>query len=704
MTTLIPKIDLMNGGTTPTGAINRTINQKAQDIVSAKDFGAVGDGTTDDVVALQNAIDYAMYQGKCKLYIPAGTYLISKTLQVGYGASGGTVTGPYTGVEIEGDGVCWRGQDEYFAGTTITANFSNAPAINFQGVRHTVLRGLSIIGLNYDWISSQALGDLNPDIPDLAVSAWIDPALNANANSRYAPYAGICVDGYSGAQPTPAYPSVTYPSFLGTQTQYNKVSSSGIILDNVYIGGFVVGIVTQPSGYDMQGEFVRMQNSEIEFCAYGVSISQTQARNFGITDCNFADVHTCLTTITNGAQNGKPCFVVRATEFDRCIQLITATSQLGGPTVFEGCYAETLYTLGSYGSGGQVTDCLNMIGCNWNFDKQQTAGAPRAFIVGNANSIVNMQGCYMAGFVGNPVFEVKQMNFSDGYLYLSAWGPYRNGGTGGAVPVYNAYPLQSLGLINTGPNSQLNASYQFIGYDLTTGNSLGGDVLLNSNYSYSSRTALIYRNSDTIYSAATVTAFGHDLGVMNPLGQYDYIINPSAYTISLIGRTATITLSSAFGNEDLYNVRGFNPGDVLTYVDANGLLYFFYIRARTLGVVTAELQNGFDDNGDCLATLTNTGFIYSSIGRCYLNSNWQQGTFTSGSANITNIGTSAGTYAFDGVVDDAFLASAETDNFASNISTRITAISSPTVTMNGNALVTSTRRLPVLIHKAPANA
>jgi len=36
MTTLIPKFDLKNGGSTPTGAVNRTISEKLSDIICVK--------------------------------------------------------------------------------------------------------------------------------------------------------------------------------------------------------------------------------------------------------------------------------------------------------------------------------------------------------------------------------------------------------------------------------------------------------------------------------------------------------------------------------------------------------------------------------------------------------------------------------------------------------------------------------------------
>lgn len=66
-----------NSGGALTGAVARTVHQKFQEMVSVKDFGATGDGVTDDAATLQAAITACANNF---LYLPPGTYLTGTAL------------------------------------------------------------------------------------------------------------------------------------------------------------------------------------------------------------------------------------------------------------------------------------------------------------------------------------------------------------------------------------------------------------------------------------------------------------------------------------------------------------------------------------------------------------------------------------------------------------------------------------------------
>ena len=65
-----------------TGAVATTVQAKLRETVSVKDFGAVGDGTTDDTAAIQAAITYALSTGKSLVGVGADTYNITASLTV----------------------------------------------------------------------------------------------------------------------------------------------------------------------------------------------------------------------------------------------------------------------------------------------------------------------------------------------------------------------------------------------------------------------------------------------------------------------------------------------------------------------------------------------------------------------------------------------------------------------------------------------
>ncbi len=60
-----------------TGAVARTVQSKLRDVVSVKDFGALGDGVTDDTAAVQAALNIGG-----AVYLPTGVYIITAQLTI----------------------------------------------------------------------------------------------------------------------------------------------------------------------------------------------------------------------------------------------------------------------------------------------------------------------------------------------------------------------------------------------------------------------------------------------------------------------------------------------------------------------------------------------------------------------------------------------------------------------------------------------
>ncbi len=58
------------------GAVATNVKARLDQIVSVKNFGAVGDGVTDDVTAIQLAVDTANAAGGATVYFPPGTYIV----------------------------------------------------------------------------------------------------------------------------------------------------------------------------------------------------------------------------------------------------------------------------------------------------------------------------------------------------------------------------------------------------------------------------------------------------------------------------------------------------------------------------------------------------------------------------------------------------------------------------------------------------
>lgn len=106
-----------------TGSVQRTVENKLDEAVSVKDFGAKGDGSTDDTAAFNLAIA----SGAGAIYIPSGTYVLSSPITVSrdifiYG------DGPNTKIDVSGLADDEAAFDFNGGGGTLIESNSNAIA------------------------------------------------------------------------------------------------------------------------------------------------------------------------------------------------------------------------------------------------------------------------------------------------------------------------------------------------------------------------------------------------------------------------------------------------------------------------------------------------------------------------------------------------------------------------------------------------
>lgn len=135
--TFIASVD----GTQIPNSVPRLISDGFGDYVSVKDFGAVGDGITDDTVAIQNAFTAV---GNGTVYLPAGTYKTSApivTYGSWFGAGRATVIKPngnFHAFEIQS---AHLNGDEFGHCGMYTVDYSSAGALTSAAMAHWFNKG-----------------------------------------------------------------------------------------------------------------------------------------------------------------------------------------------------------------------------------------------------------------------------------------------------------------------------------------------------------------------------------------------------------------------------------------------------------------------------------------------------------------------------------------------------------------------------------
>jgi hypothetical protein len=685
-------------------AVSRTVQNKLQESISVKDFGAVGDGVTDDTAAIQAAIDWAVYQNQSSggfslgsVFMPGGIYKISNTLQLGYGES-------FHSVFLYGDGKRFNNGASIgngFCGTGIITTFNNAPAIAVNGGRGTTIKDLSIMGLNYNWVVSNNLGAYTtPTINDLIASNWVDSSFPASSSSRYAPYCAIAIDPYAGTQPIVHYPNVTFPSWSGITTQYNKAYSSDTLIENVYINGFVAGVVNQPCDADGNGDYTKIINSQINCCQYAVSIGNTQSRLVKLNNVYMSQVYCGISTGIYGRELGKPQILLESCEISTSIYAMNVTDTSYGCNVtFLNCYAEVLYSLGNGSTGVSLGQSpIVFENCEFSFSSWLYRGIPAYIFKTVYGSVVFRNTNLTAGTTPSPnIFYINapsDLVVIDNCVVDAGYS---------ATYYYQKYAINATGGIvanNAGVSFSNYSVLPKITWNLNSGGNIT-PVYISNSTSKTNRTYCIPLYSKNVRAATAGEAGFLNNPAPNTLDKTLAVTLTSSTNIVTVDFTGIYTASYLIQN-------GGEVGDVVVDGETGAV---FFVSARTGAVLTLTAQTGLTVSGNLAQAPTKSGYFYILNCRTYTPYFVTLGDTTSGNATISNFQRPDGYSAYindpdNGVQvnDYVYVGSGQNVNPTSSTGAKITAIGANSITLNSTMNFTDAHiRQQIFIRQAPAN-
>jgi len=263
------------------------------EFVSVRDFGAVGDGRTDDTRSIQAALDHCeSAKNTPSLVIPPGTYKITDSLWFGCRKDPSRRTTLYVqGAGMRSYPVERNDRANVSAGTLIDASsLRDRPAVVIQGVVGGRFSDFSVLGGGFQRNYDLGLSSISSDFAE-----WVP---NGHSSGRYDPSCGIGIDPYSGNTPNGGGYS------RRTGVPYGFVQSSGLRFDNVASFGFVIGFGLSVNDQGWLGDGIRFYNCRSVGNAVGYAVCGSQNRDVQYCDCVANSVHTAFDTLTFGARAG----------------------------------------------------------------------------------------------------------------------------------------------------------------------------------------------------------------------------------------------------------------------------------------------------------------------------------------------------------------------------------------------------------------
>lgn len=408
----------------------RTMPTRLSETVNVKDYGAKGDGSTDDTAAIQAALNAAFNQPagngistqlNMPVFFPAGTYIVSSP-------SNTSVTGTASGaggavrLAVTSSAAFATGGRVQVSGVTGTTEANGIWYFTVNDSTHITLTGSVFAN---PWISGGAVKSPALTIKNTQGAHIYGSGKNScqiNCSTTFAPV--ISLDGFG-------YSQIDNLDFIASTGGYccdyswsgNGVSSQEVTFQSCFFNGGAYGLAIGFTGF---------QTSEnlILHCAFGpcttagLSIGNQNSLTNTVIGGNFQN---CGTGILVG---GGACEVIHGVGFQQSGMNydITINSSSGDTCSIVSCRSESQNFAFIQAGPGVVMSCCSQLNAN--------AGTFLFYAAGDTNSCL-IDSCHSQ--------NGALLNFSNGNIYIRG-GAFGNAnfipaGLSGKILDYNLGPV-----------------------------------------------------------------------------------------------------------------------------------------------------------------------------------------------------------------------------------------------------------------------
>lgn len=307
----------------------------------AEEWGAKGDGSTDDAPAIQNLVDYLISGDGGKARFQAGkTYALQSPIILAELSAGSY--NQVGGISFEAD--THHPSLSAFS-TELHQKNGNLPCVIIQHGRNIQFKGIGFRGMNTFFTEDKV--DETENLLD--TNNYLS-SNNSVSTGRYNPHAGLVTDPFSssstlvGANSGNQYPNLSN-YYTGTAG-----GTATLSLENCNFYDLVVGFLQNPNPLStiQQGDGFSLYDCKFQYCREGIVACQSQSRAVNLFNCGFSFCDTHISTKTYGRQAGAPPKLFGG-QLGNCRRLFDIEPSFGPFEVY-GIHSEVVHSIGIIGS------------------------------------------------------------------------------------------------------------------------------------------------------------------------------------------------------------------------------------------------------------------------------------------------------------------------------------------------------------------